>query len=73
MADCECLRGCPFFNDKMKPQEGLGAIIKRKYCLGDNSKCARFMVFKKMGKPAVPDDLYPNMVDRAQKIINREI
>jgi len=69
MADCECLAGCPFFNDRMKIDTGIGASYKNKYCLGDNSQCARYMVFKKMGKPSVPVDLFPNMVDRANKIL----
>lgn len=70
MAKCECLAGCPFFNNKMKETEGLGALYKEKYCLGDNSKCARYMIFKKLGKPAVPENLYPNMIDRANKILS---
>jgi hypothetical protein len=69
MAECKCLNGCPFFNDKMKDDEGLGAIYKKKYCLGDNSQCARFMVFQKLGKAGVPVDLYPNMHERARTII----
>ena len=70
MGNCECLAGCPFFNDKMKDNEGLGKIYKNNYCLTDNSKCARYMIFKKLGKPHVPADLYPNMLDRAQTIIS---
>jgi hypothetical protein len=70
MANCECLQGCPFFNDRMKDTQGLGAIYKTKYCLADNSRCARYMVFKKFGKPAVPADLYPNMHDRANQIMS---
>ena len=69
MTDCECLGGCPFFNDKMPDNNGLGSIFKKKYCKGDNLKCARYAVFKKLGKPAVPKDLYPNMMDVAQSII----
>ena len=70
MADCELLTGCPFFNDKMKDTEGLGAIFKNKYCKGDNSQCARYMVYKKLGKPGVPANLYPNMHDQAKKILS---
>jgi hypothetical protein len=69
MAECECLAGCPFFNDRMKDTDGLGAIFKKKYCLGSFAECARYMVFKKLGKPAVPADLYPNMHERAEKIL----
>jgi len=72
MANCECLNGCPFFNDKMKDTEGIGAIYKKKYCLGDNTHCARYMVFKKLGKPGVPADLYPNMHDRAKAILSAQ-
>ena len=69
MAECECLNGCPFFNDKMKDTNGLGVLFKKKYCRGDNSECARYMIFKKLGKPSVPVDLYPNMHERAKKIL----
>lgn len=69
MAECECLKGCPFFNDKMPQEEGMGAIYKKKYCLGDNSRCARYMVFKALGPGKSPANLYPNMFDRAREII----
>jgi hypothetical protein len=29
MADCECLPGCLFFNDKMADSTGLGKIYKK--------------------------------------------
>lgn len=70
MGDCELLAGCLFFNDKMKPEEGVGALYKRNYCQKDNSKCARYLVAKKLGKDRVPDDLYPNMYERANKLIS---
>lgn len=69
MTDCECLAGCPFFNDRMKDREGMTAIYKKKYCQGNFSDCARYMVFKKLGKPAVPGNLYPNMQDHAREIL----
>ena len=69
MSDCECLKGCIFFNDKMKDVGALGSMYKKRYCLGDNSQCARYMIFKKLGKPAVPTDLYPNQQDRAKQLI----
>ncbi len=69
MAECELLGGCLFFNNKMPDTSGLGAIYKKKYCLGDNSECARYIVAKKLGRDKVPTDLYPNMKDRANEII----
>lgn len=69
MANCECLAGCIFFNDKMSKKPGTAEIYKKKYCLGDNVDCARYMVFQKLGKANVPADLYPNQSNIAQKLI----
>ena len=68
MADCELLQRCPFYNDEMKKTDGLGALYRQRYCVGDNSTCARYMVFRTLGRSAVPEDLYPNMVQRANEI-----
>lgn len=69
MAECVCLPKCPFFNDKMKDMPAMIEVYKDKYCRSDNSRCARFMVFKALGREKVPLDLYPNQVEMAQKII----
>jgi len=69
MADCTLLKGCPFFNEKMKNMPALADQYKNKYCRGDNSKCARYMVYQKLGRSAVPVDLFPNQLDRAKKIL----
>ncbi len=73
MSDCECLPGCAFFNDRMKDNDGLGAIYKQNYCRGNNLECARYQVFKALGKTAVPVDLYPNMRARAKTIIEASL
>lgn len=70
MAECECLAGCGFYHDKMPIKSGIGTIYKKNYCLGDNTNCARHMVFKKFGKGTVPTNLYPNQIDRAKLIID---
>ncbi len=69
MAECECLPKCPFFHDKMESMPALAGMMKKKYCQGDNSTCARFMVFKAKGRDFVPGDLYPSQQDRAKQII----
>ena len=48
--------------------EGLTELYKINYCRGNNSTCARFMVFKALGKQKVPVDLFPPDVDRAKKL-----
>jgi hypothetical protein len=72
MAECQLLKNCLFFNDRMPGTSGLGAIYKRNYCQGDNSKCARYVVAKSLGREKVPPNLYPNMWDRAKQILESE-
>ena len=69
MTACECLEGCPFFQDKMPIDSAMGKIYKAKYCLGEFNECARHKVKAALGKDKVPTNLYPNMFDRAEKII----
>jgi len=68
MPDCECLMGCPFFNDRMKNLSVVKDMMKKRYCLGDNSQCARYIIFKARGRDAVPPDLIPNQVEIARAI-----
>jgi hypothetical protein len=70
MAECPSLSTCPFFNDKMANMPGKTISIKKKYCLGNNSICARYMVASKLGKEKVPSDLFPEDVDRANEILD---
>jgi hypothetical protein len=67
--NCEYLAACPFYNDRMPMDHGIGAIFKKKYCLGNQQICARYLVVNEAGKPLVPDVLYPNMLEMAQQII----
>lgn len=69
MATCEKLSKCPFYNDKMDINKGLGALYKKNYCEGDKTKCARYIVATKLGPQYVTDHLYPNMHDQAEKIL----
>lgn len=69
MADCECIPKCPFFHDKMASLPGMAALMKKRFCQGDNKNCARWVVRSALGPTAVPADLFPNQLDRAQGII----
>lgn len=69
--ECENFAGCPFFNDKMDIESGMGKIYKQKYCLGDKTLCARYMVSSQLGKAAVPSNLYPNMIEKAKEILEQ--
>lgn len=69
MATCENLAKCPFYQGNMKIDSGIGKMYKDKYCEGDKTICARYMVSTTVGKEYVTADLYPNMTDKAKKII----
>jgi hypothetical protein len=69
MADCTLLAKCIFFNDKMASMPTTSHLLKKKYCQGDNSTCARFMVFSALGREQVPPTLYPNDGAQAHKIL----
>lgn len=69
MAKCEKFEKCPFYNGKMEADKGLGAMYVKKYCEGDKTICARYKVATTLGGDKVPIDLYPNMNDRAEKLI----
>jgi hypothetical protein len=71
MAECEFLQACPFFNDRMPIEAGIGALYKQRYCKNNKDACARYMVRKALGKEKVPADLYPNMLERAGEIITK--
>ena len=67
--ECDWLESCPFYNDKMKVQDVVGAILKTKYCKENHDQCARYKVAREAGKQFVPDTLFPNMLDVAETII----
>ncbi len=69
MADCVCVPRCPFFNDRMGQMPATAELMKKRYCQGDQTQCARYMVFSKLGPEKVPSDLYPTQIERAQQVL----
>ena len=69
MPECELLARCPFFNEQMADMPATAQRCKEQYCRGDNSRCARYMVFKALGRECVPSDLFPNEEARARQVI----
>lgn len=70
MADCPSLSGCPFFNDHMANRPVTAEMMKKHYCRSDHSQCARWMVASRLGRPAVPANLFPDQADRARAILS---
>jgi len=69
---CECISACPFFNDRMANMPAMASIYKKRYCEGNFEECARYIVFKALGKAAVPSDLFPNQKERALRLIKEK-
>ena len=69
MADCDCLPGCPFFNDRMENMPKIAGMMKKGYCQGDFMNCARHMVKEALGKEKVPSNLFPNQIEKAKALI----
>jgi hypothetical protein len=69
MRECPRLITCPFFNEKMPDKPATTELYKQRYCRDEYEKCARYMVFIKLGKEKVPADLFPNDIKRAQDIL----
>lgn len=67
--DCELLELCPFFNGELAKKPGMSAMYKKNYCKGDFKSCARYLISTELGRENVPPDLYPNMIERAKKIV----
>nr|WP_320132276.1 hypothetical protein [uncultured Holophaga sp.] len=70
MSDCELLRDCPFFDDRMATTPALAEVYKATYCREDNRACARFRVYRQRSRASVPPDLYPHMLSEAELILS---
>lgn len=69
MTECERLKGCPFFTDKMAGMPNSAGLFKQTYCLGgEKLQCARYQLAA--AGVAVPHDLFPNDIDRAQTLLS---
>jgi hypothetical protein len=70
MPECELNQTCPFFNDAIVcdlPE--LIKQLKHTYCLGNNTQCARYSIFRVLGRNAVPKSLMPNQHEWAKQIL----
>lgn len=69
MAACEKLSKCPFYQGQMSADSGLGSMYKKRYCEGDKTQCARYMISTQLGPEYVTNNIYPNMTDLAKDMI----
>lgn len=68
---CEKFEKCPFYQEKMPCDSGIGAMYRKRYCEGDKTLCARYQVSTKCGPEFVTNNLYPNMHAQAEEILKQ--
>lgn len=72
MANCPLLESCIFFNDEMGDKPDLiSKSFKIRFCQISNEQCARWLVYRALGKEGVPRDLYPNQGHRGINLIQK--
>ena len=69
MPECPRLPGCAFFNNKLKALPATAEMAKKSFCRANYEGCARYLVARYPGLCAVPDDLYPDQVERARELL----
>jgi hypothetical protein len=55
----------------MERMPSVSLYLKKQFCQGDNTNCARWMVFSALGGGKTPDDLFPNEPKRAYELITK--
>ena len=68
--ECEFMRDCLFFNDKMEQMPVESRVYKRIYCHDNYNNCARHMIARKLGMHNTPPLLFPNNRSAAAGIIS---
>jgi hypothetical protein len=69
MANCEMIGSCPFFHDKLADMPKTAERLKKRYCQGDNSGCARYQVVQSCGPGAMKPNLFPHETNRVDEIV----
>jgi hypothetical protein len=70
MSSCEYIQECPLFNNSnVRNMTELIEELKAAYCLGEQTQCARYNVFKALGKKAVPELMLPTQYAWAKQIL----
>ncbi len=67
---CECFENCDLFDNTTAKLPSTAKSFQDKFCKGDHGNCARYLIYKRLGKEFVPDDLFPNERGKALNIID---
>lgn len=70
MSGCRFKKTCDAHKDSFKNfPEHFVKLIENHYCNGNETKCARYIVGKQLGRDKIPPTLKPNDTQKAKKLI----
>ena len=82
MASCDLIDKCLFFNDNLKKMPAVALRLKDRFCMGDKSNCARYLIVTTYSLESINADpamkgrfdclmavLYPNELEKAHEFI----
>ncbi len=69
MEPCEYTAVCPFYAGSLSGRPDVDEM-KQNYCMSNNLRCARFVIYEALGADGVPADLYPDEKTRAYQVIS---
>jgi len=69
METCKYINDCAFFNDPSTQKfQALADQLKKDYCHGRFSDCARYLVASRIGQDQVPRSMLPTQLQWAEMI-----
>lgn len=72
MTACQYFDNCRYFKERMSTMPSTMKLVQHNYCEKLYDECARFKVTRALGESAVPDDLSPSDMERADAFIRQQ-
>lgn len=69
MAECEYRVECHFFIQEVGYSPEMQRMMREKYCLTDNTECARLAAMDHLDLDEIPDDLIPTDFEQLEQLI----
>ena len=69
MPECELIKDCEFYNNRMENMPAYSYMLKEGYCRIDNTFCAIYRVYKAFGRENISSNLFPDQLVIAKRII----
>jgi hypothetical protein len=67
---CNLVEKCEFFNDRLKDMPAMSEVLKERFCMREHKACARYLVFLEVGRDKIPENLFPNNIEKVAKLLS---